>query len=50
MTRPRTVGDPCHHLEIGNNSGGETIHITDTEVRDQVEDLAKNADLSKFIL
>ena len=30
--------------------GGETIHITDTEVRDQVEDLAKNADLSKFIL
>ena len=30
--------------------GGETIRITDTEVRDQVEDLAKNADLSKFIL
>ena len=30
--------------------GGETICITDTEVRDQVEDLAKNADLSKFIL
>ena len=30
--------------------GGETIRITDTEVRDQVEDLAKHADLSKFIL
>ncbi|MDD9906140.1 MAG: ATP-dependent protease ATPase subunit HslU [Rhodospirillaceae bacterium] len=30
--------------------GGETIRITDSEVRDQVEDLAKNADLSKFIL
>ena len=30
--------------------GGETIRITDTEVRDQVEGLAKNADLSKFIL
>ena len=30
--------------------GGETLRITDTEVRDQVEDLAKHAALSKFIL
>ena len=30
--------------------GGETICITDTEVHDQVEHLAKDADLSKFIL
>ena len=30
--------------------GGETICITDTEVHEQVEHLAKDADLSKFIL
>jgi ATP-dependent HslUV protease ATP-binding subunit HslU len=30
--------------------GGETIQITADQVRDEVEELAKNADLSKFIL
>ena len=30
--------------------GGETVHITAQDVRDRVADLAKDADLSKFIL